>query len=213
MTDEELSRLRALCSEAGRKIEALKEGLIAATVIPEGPHPFPATTGGAPRAVLAIGTANAKKGAEATVELRLVCPEAIAGIWINLRHSPRLEFLSAKSRVKSRAFRVDPGENHFQALLMFSTDLESGSAVPPEVDSERTGVVILAPNIVILEAAYRLPADATPGQRFVVQAGSAGFDIPGTSSQKLRTRILNWGRGADAGFEPAVEDGAIVVTG
>jgi len=162
-----------------------------------------------PRAVVTIGTASAQAGKEAVVEVRLTCPEGIAGTWINLRHSPRLEFLSAKSRVKSRAFRVDPGPNHFQALLMFTTDMETGSAVPPEIDSERTGVVILAPNIVILEASYRLPADATPGQRFVVQAGHSGIRGEGRT-QALRTRILNWGRGlTDSGFEPEVEFGYV----
>lgn len=211
MTNDERIHLLELVSGARSKLTALESAIAhLPEPAPVGPSPFPPVAPVAPpRAVVHIGTASAQKGKEAALEVRIDCQEPIAGVWVNLRHSPRLTFKNVTSKVKSRAFRVSAKGDHFQAVLMFTTDLETGSAVPPEVDADRTGVVQLAPDLLILEATYVVPADATPGQRFVVQGGRAGTGVPGVTSQSLPSRILNWGRGSDAGFEPAVEDGYV----
>jgi hypothetical protein len=158
----------------------------------------------APRAILTIGSASAQSGKEARVEVRVTCPEPLAGIWFNIRHSPRLAFVSASAKVKSRAFRVNKLEDHFRAVLMFSSDLETESAIPGE------GVVQLDPETLVLEATYRLPANATPGQRFAVQAGFSGVQGAGTGgpSASFPTLLLTWKSG---GIAPLVVDGYIEV--
>ncbi|HEX7787840.1 MAG TPA: hypothetical protein VF653_16600, partial [Methylomirabilota bacterium] len=124
---------------------------------------------------MTIGTASAQAGEQAVVPVRITCAEPLAGIWLQIRHSPRLQFKAAGAKVKSRAFRVNTElQHHFRAVLMFSTDLETESAIPGQ------GVVMLDPQTLVLEATYKLPADATPGQRFVVQGGFSGVQGAGT---------------------------------
>lgn len=208
MTSDERLHILELVSGARSKLSALETAIVHATdAEPGGPLPVPGpgrppVPDAAPRAVLAIGTASAKKGAEATVELRLTCPEPIAGVWLNIRHSPKLTFLHAKSKVAAKSFRADKGENHFRSVLMFSTDMETESAAPGK------GLVQLDPETLILEATYRLPADATPGQNYVVQAGFSGAGTPGVSSVSWPVTVLNWGSG---GIKATVEDGGIQV--
>lgn len=203
MTPEEFSRLRGLAVEIGRKSATLLDVIAEAEAEPAEETP---QRGGLPLApaLVAIGSAGAQPGKEAVVAVRVTCPEPLAGIWLNLRHSPKLEFLSAKSKVKSKAFRVEKGENHFRALVMFSTDLETGSAAPG------TGTVQLDPETLVLECTYRVQADAAAGQRYVVQAGRSGASGAGTSGPSVSwpTLLLNWGSG---GITPAVEDGYVEV--
>lgn len=202
MTREELLRLRALAEETSRKVEAIRDGLATAIDAPEPPSEAPAPL---PRAVVTIGTASAKAGQQAAVDVFLSCPEPIAGIWLNIRCSPRLTFLNARSLVKARGFRVEPGSNEFRAVLMFSTDLETGSAAP------EGGLVQIDPETPILRANFTAPADGTPGQQFVVQAGLSGTGAPGGPHVALRTLLLNWGQGiyGGGGFEPVVVDGYV----
>lgn len=194
MTPETLSRLRTLAAATAQKIDALREAIDAVATDPAGPPPFPPVAPVAPpRAVLTIGSASAQKGKEATVALRLTAPFPVAGAWLNIRSSPRLAFLSATSKVKSRAFRVEKGEDHFRALIMFSSNLETGSAGPGE------GLVQLDPETLILEATYRAPADGTPGQKFVIQQGFSGAATPGVSQVSWPSILLDWGQGTREG--------------
>jgi len=200
MTPEELSHVRALALETESKVLSILEAL--SRVAPSKPSsghsvaPEPV-----PRAVVTIGTASAQAGKEAALEVRLTCPEGIAGVWLNLTHSPRLEFLSATSKVKSKAFRVEKGPDHFRALIMFSTDLATESAPPGG------GLVQFEPGALLLVANYRVKPDAPLGH-LPVAGGRSGAATPGVSRVSWPTLLLNWGSG---GIVPVVEAGEIEV--
>jgi len=200
MTPEQLLRIRALALETERKVRAILEALgeVASSEPSSGPPVAPEPV---PRAVVTIGTASAQKGKEAALEVRLTCPEGIAGVWLNLRHSPRLEFLSATSKVKSKAFRVEKGPDHFRALIMFSTDLQAESAPPGG------GLVQFEPGALLLVANYRVKPDAPLGH-LPVSGGRSGAATPGVSRVSWPTLLLNWGSG---GIVPVVEGGYVEV--
>ena len=93
MDKQELRRIRGsidvIRTEAGRILVALAEEEEAAETAPEAPESPPEASPAMPRATLTIGRAKAQAGAQASVGLHLTCPEPVAGIWLNIRHSPR----------------------------------------------------------------------------------------------------------------------------
>jgi len=200
MTSEELSHVRALALETESKVLSILEALskVAPSEPSSGPPVAPEPV---PRAVVTIGTASAQKGGEAALEVRVTSAAPIAGVWLNLQHSPRLEFLSATSKVKSKAFRVEKAPDHFRALVMFSTDLATESAFPDG------GLVQFAPGTLLLVANYRVKPDAPLGH-LPVAGGRSGAATPGVSRVSWPTLLLNWGSG---GIVPLVEDGYVEV--
>jgi len=157
------------------------------------------------RAVVTIGTTRVQRGKDAVIQVSLTCPEPIAGVWLNLRHSPRLEYLHAESPLGSlvRYAKSDGAPDHSRHLLSFTTDVESGSAVPGQ------GLMQFAPETVILEVTYRCVITLEPG-RYPVDGGRSGAATPGVSRVSWPTLLLNWGSG---GIEPVVEPGGVEVHG
>ncbi len=211
MTLEELLRLRALAEETRRKVMALKNGLDELEAPWEVPTAPPDAPPARPRAVVSIGAVSVQKGKDAVVEVRLTCPEGIAGYWLNIRHSPRLEFLSADAppelSVRFQKHETNKHnqllpQHHSRHLVSFTTDVETGSYPPGQ------GLVILPPDTVILRLTYRVAITLEPG-RYPLDGGHSGAATPGVSRVSWPSLLLDWGSG---GIEPVVEPGYVEVT-